>query len=145
MEHTFHYLMMANHAMFQKGVFAGLKNSGLTMGQPKVLDYLKDYDGASQKEIAKGCHIEPASLTVILNGMEEKGLIERKSMNGNRRTSYVFLTEKGKESLKKVDASFEEMENLVFEGISDSERQQFMQTMEKIYTNLMNEREEEGK
>lgn len=145
MEHTFHYLMMANHAVFQKGVFAGLKNSGLTMGQPKVLDYLKDYDGASQKEIAKGCHIEPASLTVILNGMEEKGLIERKSMHGNRRTSYVFLTGKGKESLKKVDASFEKMENLAFQGISDGDRQQLMQMLEKIYKNLMHENGGDGK
>lgn len=38
------------------------------MGQPKVLDYLKDHDGSSQKEIARACHIEPGSLTSILFG-----------------------------------------------------------------------------
>ena len=38
------------------------------MGQPKVLDYLKDHDGSSRKEIARACHIEPGSLTSILFG-----------------------------------------------------------------------------
>ena len=70
MEETFHYLLMANQAAFRREVFQRLKGSGLTSGQPKILDYLGDHDGASQKEIAKGCHIEPASLTTVLHGME---------------------------------------------------------------------------
>lgn len=142
MEHSFHYLMMANHSVFQKGVFSSLKNSGLSIGQPKVLDFLKDADGASQKEIAGACHIEPASLTVILNGMEDKGLIERKNMHGNRRTSYVFLTEKGKESLKAVDAAFSAMEALAFQNISASEQAVFLQTFQKIYQNLTHTKED---
>ena len=39
---------MAEHSMFQKDLQASLKGSGLTIGQPKVLDYLKDHDGAEQ-------------------------------------------------------------------------------------------------
>ena len=95
MDYNFHYLLMANQSIFHRGVFSKLKDTGLTLGQPKVLDYLKDNDGASQKEIAIGCHVEPASLTVILNGMEDKGLIERKNINGNRRTIHVYMTQKG--------------------------------------------------
>lgn len=54
MRSTFHYLIMAEHAMLQKELLSKLKGTGLTIGQPKVLDYLKDHDGASQKEIARG-------------------------------------------------------------------------------------------
>ena len=79
MNDSFHYLSMANHMMIQKKLMEQLKDTGLTLGQPKVLDYLKDHDGASQKEIAAGCLIEAGSLTSILNRMEEKGLIERNS------------------------------------------------------------------
>ena len=39
--------------MLQKGLLIRLKGTGLTLGQPKVLDYLKEHNGASQKEIAK--------------------------------------------------------------------------------------------
>ena len=66
MNDSFHYLSMANHMMVQKKLMEQLKDTGLTLGQPKVLDYLKDHDGASQKEIAAGCLIEAGSLTSIL-------------------------------------------------------------------------------
>lgn len=80
----------------KKKLMEQLKDTGLTLGQPKVLDYLKEHDGASQKEIAAGCLIEAGSLTSILNRMEEKDLIERKMLNGNRRTFHIFMTESGK-------------------------------------------------
>ena len=52
MEDSLHYLIMANRMLVQRGLLERLKNTGLTIGQPKVLDYLKDHDGSSQKEIA---------------------------------------------------------------------------------------------
>src|SRR5699024_11492859 len=90
---SYHYMLMANHVILQKKLFLSLKDTGLTLGQPKVLDFLQEKDGAAQKEIAAACHIEPASLTTILNGMEEKGLIQRKSLNGNRRRSEEHTSE----------------------------------------------------
>lgn len=96
MDTTLHYLTMANQMLIQKRLLERVKASGLTLGQPKILDYLKDHDGASQKEIAAGCFIEAGSLTSILNRMEEKGLIERRMLNGNRRTFHIFMTESGK-------------------------------------------------
>ena len=91
MDDSFHYLSMINHMTVQKKLMEQLADTGLTLGQPKVLDYLKDRDGASQKEIAAGCLIEAGSLTSILNRMEEKDLIERKMLNGNRRTFHIFI------------------------------------------------------
>ena len=126
MSPTFHYLIMAEHSMFQKELLAKLKDSGLTIGQPKVLDYLKDHDGTSQKDIARGCHIEPGTLTTLLNRMEEAGLVERRMMNVNRRSLYVFLTDKGKEQLELVTAAFSEMEAEAFRGLSETERKTFM-------------------
>lgn len=62
MQHSFHYLLMTAQAVLHKKLFGILKETGLSQGQPKVLDYLKAHDGATQKEIACGCHIEPPSL-----------------------------------------------------------------------------------
>ena len=98
MDTSLHYLTMANQMLIQKRLLERVKASGLTLGQPKVLDYLKDHDGASQKEIAADCFIEAGSLTSILNRMEEKGLIERRMLNGNRRTFHIFMTESGKKN-----------------------------------------------
>ena len=139
MSPTFHYLIMAEHSMFQKELLAKLKYSGLTIGQPKVLDYLKDHDGTSQKDIARGCHIEPGTLTTLLNRMEEAGLVERRMMNVNRRSLYVFLTDKGKEQLELVTAAFSEMEAEAFRGLSETERKTFMDLFLRIYANTSRE------
>ena len=54
-----------------------LIKAGLTVGQPKALNYLGLHNGNVQKNIATGCQIDSATLTRILNRMEEKGLIKR--------------------------------------------------------------------
>lgn len=136
MDESLHYLIMANQMLVQKSLLENLKNTGLTIGQPKVLDYLKDHDGSSQKDIAQGCFLEAGSLTSILNRMEEKGLIERKILNGNRRTFHIFLTEEGKESQKKVEETFSEIEKQALEGISEEEYAAFLKVYQKIYENL---------
>lgn len=136
MDTSFHYLTMANQMLIQKHLLERVKSAGLTMGQPKVLDFLKDHDGASQKEIAAGCLIEAGSLTSILNRMEEKGLIERKILNGNRRTFHIFLTDQGKKGQKIVEETFADIEGAAFLGIPEEEIATFMKTYEKIYKNL---------
>ena len=135
---SFHYLAMAVHSMIQKNFMEQVKPSGLTSGQPKVLDYLRDHNGANQKEIAAACHIEPGSLTSVLNRMEESGLIERRMLDGNRRTFYIFMTEKGTQLKDIVEKNFVSIEEKAFRNISDEEQAAFMETFSKIYENLMN-------
>lgn len=135
MSRSFHYLIMAEHSIFQKELLNRLKNTGLTIGQPKILDYLKDHDGTGQKDIAQACHIEPGTLTTLLNRMEETGLVERRMLNGNRRSFYIFLTDKGKKHSQQVTKVFNELEIEAFRGISSEDRETFMKLFEKIYHN----------
>lgn len=137
MDKSLHYLAMADQMLIQKHLLEKIKFTGLTLGQPKVLDYLKDHDGASQKEIAAGCFIEAGSLTSILNGMEKKGLIERRILNGNRRTFHIFMTEAGKKSQEAVEAAFQEIEKTALKGIEKEDLEKFMKVSEKIFENLM--------
>ena len=122
--------------MFQKELLARLKDTGLTIGQPKILDYLKDHDGAGQKDIAHGCHIEPGTLTTLLNRMEDIGLVERRTLNGNRRSLYVFLTEKGKQQVALVTEAFSAMEEEAFRGMSETEHEALMRLMHQVYENI---------
>ena len=128
--------MLSAGRIKKKKLMEQLKDTGLTLGQPKVLDYLKDHDGASQKEIAAGCLIEAGSLTSILNRMEEKGLIERKMLNGNRRTFHIFMTESGKKNQKLVEETFEKIEETALNNVSEEEQKVFMEIFLRIYRNL---------
>ena len=123
---SFHYLSMAVHSMIQKNFMEQVKSSGLTSGQPKVLDYLRDHNGANQKEIAAACHIEPGSLTSV------------RMLDGNRRTFYIFMTEKGTQLKNIVEKNFVSIEEKAFRNISSEEQAAFMETFSKIYENLMN-------
>ena len=127
---------MSDHMLVQKALLGSIKDSGLTSGQPKILDYLKDHDGSVQKDIAAGCHIEPASITVILRGMETKGYIERKSLGGDRRSLYVFLTDKGKEHISYLNEKFDKVENIATDGFSKEEKDMFQSLLAKVYENM---------
>ena len=110
MDDSLHYLIMANQMLVQKALLYKLKDTGLTIGQPKILDYLSRHNGSNQKEIARACFLEAGSLTTILNKMEEKGLIRRQILNGNRRSFNIFMTEEGKKKQQLVSEAFSEIE-----------------------------------
>lgn len=141
MDDTLHYLIMANQMLVQKALLERLRDTGLTIGQPKILDYLKDHDGSSQKDIAKACFLEAGSLTTILNKMEEKGLIERRILNGNRRSFHIFMTDEGREKMQLIDRSFSEIEKKALSDVSDEELENFMSVYKKIYKNLTHKEE----
>lgn len=136
MEQSFHYQLMAMQSLVQKNILTQLKETGLTIGQPKILEYLGAHDGASQKDIAKACHIEPGSTTTILTRMEEKKLIERKMLNGNRRSQYVFLTSYGREMQQQVEAAFSRIEQTIWQDIPQPKQEEFMELFQQLYQNL---------
>jgi len=127
---------MADHAMLQKALFADIKNLELSLGQPKVLDFLKEHNGAVQKDIAKGCHIEPASLSTILAGMEKNGLVTRQTSEKNRRNLYVYMTEKGKAVCRQITEHFSEIEKKALSGFTQEETEKILAYLTKIHKNL---------
>ena len=137
MDTSFHYLLMASQALFQRKVMAHLTDCGLTAGQPKVLDYLGLHNGSVQKAIAAGCQIEPATLTGILNRMEEKGLIYRQMENGDRRSLHVYLTEEGKEKQKLVRETLEGLTREILSEISPEEKQVLLECLVKICSKMI--------
>ena len=113
---SFHYLSMSNHMMIQKQLMEQLKPYGLTLGQPKVLDYLKNHDGA--------------------NRMEDQNMVERRILNGNRRSFHVFLTKNGRRLQQIVEQKFHEIEAVALAGISEEDLNFFLKTFQKVQDNL---------
>lgn len=136
MKESLHYLLMADHLLFQKSLLSGMKDMSLTSGQPKILDYLLFHDGAVQKEIAEACHIEPATITSVLLGMENKGLIVRKNLNGNRRSLYVYLTEQGRSLAEQVALRFSIIEEKALMGFGDDEKEMLTVFLTRMNKNM---------
>lgn len=77
----------------------------------------------------------------ILSRMEEKKLIKRQTKDGNKRSLYVYLTDEGKRLQEIVNDTFEKVENEILGGISESEKEQFINTFFKICNNMTNTEE----
>ena len=118
---SLHYLLMKSHAMLSRNILSKANKIGLTPGQPKILDFLLKFGEADQKTIAAYCEIEPATVGSILLRMEENGLVLRRQKNGNRRSLYVSLTEKGKISAENLMNIFDEAEKMAVSNMTDEE------------------------
>jgi DNA-binding MarR family transcriptional regulator len=109
---------------------------GVTYGQPKILRFLARNDGCIQRELAKSCHIKPATVTNLLALMEKAELIERRQNPKDKRVLNVYLTEKGRAAQKKVEEIFVEIEGMCLEGFSEEEIDQLMDYFVRIEANL---------
>ena len=137
---SYHKLMMENHTLFSKMVFERLSGQELSAGQPKVLEYLIEHDGVAQKDIAEACIIEPATATSLLARMEKTGLIDRRSREDDKRYILVYLTEKGRARAEASVNVLSDVEEHVFEGFSDAEREAFFSYLEQVNRNLRKSR-----
>ena len=133
---TYHQLMLGAQSMFQNMVMNRAREIGLLPGQSKILDYLGEHDGSSLTEIAEGCYLSNATISGIIDRMEKNSLIARRQKDGNRRTHYIYLTEKGASALREITAVFEEIEEAAWHGIDPQDREQYMATLIKINKNL---------
>ena len=131
-----HYLLMKANSMFARKVMYEANKIGLTSGQPKVLYFLSRFKEADQKTIANYLEIEPATVGSILLGMEKSGLIERKQREGNRRSLYVSLTEKGVEVSNNMEKIFEDTENIATDRLSEKDKEKLKKLLIEMCNSL---------
>ena len=113
----------------------------LTTGQPKVLAILLEKEGYLQKELAKRCHIEPATLTTILKNMENKDLIQKRPVvvSGGKKAYSIYMTEHGRKVAEDMIHIVEETEQICFQGFTEEEKKCMIAWMTKIQTNIEKE------
>lgn len=131
-----HYLLMKANSMFARKVMYEANKIGLTSGQPKILYFLSKFKEADQKTIANYLEIEQATVGSILLGMEKSELIVRKQHDGNRRSLYVSLTEKGIEAAKIMNNVFDKIENIAAKTLSDENKEELKHLLAEICKSL---------
>lgn len=137
MDHSFHHCLLLAQTVFQKQVVFEAAAQGLLPGQSKILDYLLSHDGCEQKLLGEAFHLEAATVTGILRRMEEAGLVEKRVRDGNRKSQYVFLTEKGREvAAETVRPILRNCEKQALDGITEEEKAILLKGLQKIYENM---------
>lgn len=131
-----HRMFAKTARMHYKRAQSRLEKYGITPGQPRLLNYLFQHDGCIQHDLAVHCDLKPASVSVILLGLEKAEMIFRLNDSADRRIQRVFLTEKGVQIQQKIDKAFNTLEKDCFVDFSEQEMDFFQTMLERLYYNL---------
>lgn len=109
-----------------------LQHTGLSAGQPKILDFLGLQEGLVQRELAAGCGVEPATMSALLDGLERDGYIEKRGDVSNRRVVKIYLTPAGREKVAQIHRIVEALECQTFAAeFSAAEQVMFRALLER--------------
>lgn len=131
-----HYLLMLGFNHSNHAITSQTGKWDLLPGQPKILEFLREHNGCTQKEIGHGCALDKSTVTSLLSRMEGKNLIFRSPSEIDRRHMLVFLTEEGAYWAKRTGEICKQVDTLAMEGISKKEQEAFLATFQKIMENL---------
>lgn len=125
-------------AAHEKSCWAEFQKLDLSPGQPKVLSRLRYQEGYLQKELAAVCHVEPATMAVLLANMEKRQLIRKETthVSGGKRAYRIFLTEQGRSMAERVDAIVDVIEERCYQGFTEVEKEQFIALLDRVMQNL---------
>lgn len=108
----------------------------ITSDQWLVLNRLNEEDGISQKELAIRVYKDKTNTARIIEIMERKGLIERRTDAEDQRQRLVYLTAQGSSTYQHLIPIVRAALQRAQEGFSDEEISQLISTLNRIYYNL---------
>lgn len=112
----------------------GIEISG---GQGRILFILWETDKLTISEISAKTSLAKNTVSVVINGMVNKGIVERNINPENRRQTIVSLTEYAKSLQEKYEMVSQQMNTLFYQGFSDKEQKQFEQYLVRILDALI--------
>lgn len=89
-------------------------------------------------ELAESLGVTRANITNILSVMMDKGLIIQVEDKEDRRIKRLILTSKAEKLIKDMHPERMKSNKLHLEGLSFSEKEQFLDKLQKITLNIMN-------
>ncbi|URJ44532.1 MarR family transcriptional regulator [Paenibacillus polymyxa] len=115
-----------------------IKELGLNAQQGKMIRYIYENQGNDliQKDLADRFHLRGASITSILQGLEQKGFIERKIPANNERQKNIYVLPKAIELIEAFSDSFQKVEDEIVQALTEEEKRILEEMLIKINERL---------
>jgi DNA-binding MarR family transcriptional regulator len=104
----------------------------LTPSQFRALRVLMRHDAMRPSELSEHLRIAPRSTTEVLDGLEAKGLVERRPDLHDRRATLVVPTERGTDLAATIRAAQGNETERVFERLSPTDRAHLARILRKL-------------
>lgn len=108
----------------------------LSFEQAFVLGHLVQNPGAIQRHIAQMSRTSAASVTSLLQGLERRGLVERRTEQGDDRSKRVYATSAGSALIAGLDKAMAAANERILGPLNATERATLSTLLTKITAKL---------
>lgn len=133
-------LLRAREAVMSKFI-PFLKEHGLSAQQWRVMRTLDQEDGIEISELSKRCYLLKPSMSRIVQNLEARKLIERRTVATDQRRTALYLTQSGRDLVKLVAPKSEERYQFITRQFGNGKLDLLQELLEDL-VNAINENEE---
>ena len=108
----------------------------ITPEQWVVLDNLYHQNGQTQTELCEKAYKNKPTISRIIDITCDKKYTARKSFDGDRRKSKIFLTAKGKKLVEKCSTEVKTLRKLSWKGLTKQDYETFCKITDKLFDNF---------
>jgi MarR family transcriptional regulator, transcriptional regulator for hemolysin len=108
----------------------------LTTGEARTLIQVAAVHGSRQLEIASRMGLEPMTVSVFLDKLQARGLIERQPDPQDRRAKRIVLSEAADNMLKSISAELNGVQSDATQGIDEAEQENVRRALKVFRKNL---------
>lgn len=105
----------------KKFIDKGLEDLDISEGQFEYFMVISKNDGINQKELSEMMNVSKAGVTKAIKKLLSTGLIMRLKDEDDLRNYGLYLTNEGKELVKRFEGYEANVSKIMFKGISDEE------------------------
>ncbi|WP_172195775.1 MarR family winged helix-turn-helix transcriptional regulator [Saccharibacillus qingshengii] len=133
---TLGFLLSRTYLAYAKRAGKVTSSEDMTPEQYGVLHRLTLADGVSQKKLAEVHSRDQTSISKVLDKLEYKKMIVRRSNPSDRRSVLVYLTEKGRKVEQMLTPLMEAQNRGAIEGLTEEELNLFIRVLDRIFGNV---------
>jgi MarR family transcriptional regulator, 2-MHQ and catechol-resistance regulon repressor len=109
-----------------------IKNYGLNPTEFAVLELLYHKGDQPIQQIGKKVLLSSGSITYVVDKLEKKLLLLRKSCPKDRRVTYAVITEQGTELMDQIFPKHKQAIDTIFSGLEEIEKSQLIELLKKL-------------
>ena len=135
-ENSIGYLARILFRSFSRLLEQGTLNHEVSAGQWRFLRQLWRGDGITQRELSERVSMREPTTVVAVKGLEKAGFITRKKTRDDRRKTFIYLTERGRELELLLAPYNAEIHELATRGMSVDEIETLQKLIKRAIANL---------
>jgi DNA-binding MarR family transcriptional regulator len=128
--------LMATSRAIRRAYDRRLDDIGLNLSEASLLAFVDEHGPTTQTVIAERIGMGRASAGSMIDALERRNLLSRRSDRTDRRAWRVELTQSGRRLVERVSAVDEQLREDLRAGITRAERRELANVLLRLQTNL---------